>query len=96
MLGLPAALGAVLVFAFFRKELVLIMATVALGAATLSSLPLTPEQVMVFVVFVTFYFPCFSTFVVMWKEFGARIAWGSAALSLVVATLAALLVRVLW
>ncbi|HDP94616.1 MAG TPA: ferrous iron transport protein B [Candidatus Aminicenantes bacterium] len=96
VLGLPAALGAVLVFAFFRKELVLIMATVALGAATLSTLPLTPEQVMVFVVFVTFYFPCFSTFVVMWKEFGARIAWGSAALSLVVATLAAQLVRVLW
>lgn len=96
VLGLPAALGAVLVFAFFRKELVLIMATVALGAATLSRLPLTTEQVMVFVVFVTFYFPCFSTFVVMWKEFGARIAWGSAAISVAVATLAALLVRLLW
>jgi len=96
LLGLPVALGAVLLFAFFRKELVLIMAVTALGAGSLTDLPMTATQVMVFVVFVTFYFPCFSTFVVMWREFGARIAWASAVVSLTVATLAALAVRFLW
>ena len=96
VLGLPAALGAVLIFAFFRKELVLIMAAAALGAGALTNLPMTQEQIMVFVVFVTFYFPCFSTFVVMWKEFGARIAWASAGISLLVATIAAVAVRLLW
>ena len=94
VLGLPVALGATLLFGFFRKELILVMATAALGVATIAELPMTSGQVMVFVVFVTLYFPCFSTFVVLWKEFGSRIAIASAVLSVIVATLAAVAVRI--
>ena len=50
VLGLPVALGATLLFGFFRKELILVMATAALGVATLSELPMTSGQVIVFVV----------------------------------------------
>ncbi len=93
LLGLPPALGTTLVFGFFRKELIVVMAQQALGAASLALLPLTAGQAVVFLVFVTLYFPCFSTFVVMGREFGWRTAGASAALSLVVATLAAWLFK---
>lgn len=89
LLGLPEALGSTLVFGFFRKELILIMAGQALGAPTLAELPLNPNQVAVFIVFVALYFPCFATLVVMWREFGYRLALISAGLSLLVATFAA-------
>ncbi len=94
LLGLPAALGTTLVFGFFRKELIVVMAQQALGAASLALLPLTAGQAVVFLVFVTLYFPCFSTFVVMGREFGWRIAGASAVLSVIVATLAAWLFKV--
>jgi ferrous iron transport protein B len=95
-LGLPAKLGTTLVFGFFRKELIVIMAKQALGAASLALLPLTTGQTVVFLVFVTLYFPCFTTFVVMGREFGWRTAGASAALSVVVASLAAYLFKVLF
>lgn len=94
LLGLPAALGTTLVFGFFRKELIIVMAQQALGAASLAQLPLTLGQAVVFLVFVTLYFPCFSTFVVMGREFSWRIAGAAALLSVVVATLAAWLFKV--
>jgi len=72
ILGLPAQLGTTLVFGFFRKELIVIMAKQALGAASLALLPLTTGQTVVFLVFVTLYFPCFTTFVVMGKEFASN------------------------
>ena len=50
---------------------------------------------MVFLVFVTLYFPCFTTFVVMGKEFSWKIAAASALLSVAVATLAAYLFKIL-
>jgi ferrous iron transport protein B len=95
VLGLPSGLGTTLVFGFFRKELIVIMATQALGAASLATLPLTTDQAVVFLVFVTLYFPCFTTFVVMGREFAWKIAAASALLSVVVATLAAYLFKVL-
>jgi ferrous iron transport protein B len=96
ILGLPAQLGTTLVFGFFRKELIVIMAKQALGAASLALLPLTTGQAVVFLVFVTLYFPCFTTFVVMGKEFGWKTAGASAALSVVVASLAAYLFKILF
>jgi ferrous iron transport protein B len=96
ILGLPPKLGTTLVFGFFRKELIVIMAKQALGAASLALLPLTAGQTIVFLVFVTLYFPCFTTFVVMGKEFGWKTALGSAALSVAVASAAAYLFKLLF
>ena len=79
VLGLPAQLGTTLVFGFFRKELIVVMAKQALGVASLALLPLSRGQTVVFLVFVTLYFPCFTTFVVMGKEFGWKTAGASAA-----------------
>ncbi len=89
LLGLPARLGTTLVFGFFRKELIVIMAQQALGVTSLALLPLNTGQAVVFLVFVTLYFPCFTTFVVMGREFGWKTAGASALLSVAVASLAA-------
>ena len=96
VLGLPAQLGTTLVFGFFRKELIVIMAKQALGAASLALLPLTTAQTVVFLVFVTLYFPCFTTFVVMGREFGWKTAGASAVLSLALASLASYLFKLLF
>jgi ferrous iron transport protein B len=96
LLGLPVALGTTLVFGFFRKELIAIMAKQALGAASLALLPLTAGQAVVFLVFATLYFPCFTTFLVMGREFGWKTAGASAALSVAVASLGAWLFKLLF
>jgi Fe2+ transport system protein B len=93
-MGLPDQLGSTLVYGFFRKELVLVMANSAFAVKNISEIPMSPEQILVFIVFVTLYFPCFSTFVVMWKEFGKRVVFISSLLSIVVALLAAFLLRI--
>lgn len=95
ILGLPDQLGSTLIYGFFRKELVLVMANSVFGVQQMADLPLSPQQILVFVVFVTLYFPCFSTFVVMWKEFGKKVVLVSSLLSLAVATLAGFLVKLL-
>lgn len=95
VLGLPEELGSTLVFGFFRKELIIVMANQALGVPTLADLPMSVSQVVVFIIFVTLYFPCFTTFVVILKEFKYKVAIFSALLSIVVATISALLFRLL-
>jgi len=95
ILGLPVALGSVLIFGFFRKELIIIMITSALGVSTISQIPMSVEQIIVLILFVTLYFPCFSTFVVMWKEFGKRIAFLSGILSIIVALFFAYLLKII-
>ncbi len=96
ILGLPDLLGSTLIFGFFRKELVLVMANSAFGVKSIAQLPLSAEQVIVFVIFVTLYFPCFSTFVVMWKEFGKKTVFLASAISILVALIAAFLVKVIF
>lgn len=95
ILGLPEKIGGVLVFGFFRKELIIVMITQALGVSTFSNLPLTFDQVIVFIIFVTLYFPCFSTFIALWREFGAKVVALSAALSVVAATISAFLFKII-
>jgi len=95
VLGLPDALGSTLIYGFFRKELVLVMANSAFGVQNIAALPMSKEQILVFIIFVTLYFPCFSTFVVMWKEFGKKIVLISSVLSIAVALMAAFLVKIL-
>jgi ferrous iron transport protein B len=94
VLGLPEKLGSTLVFGFFRKELIVVMANQALGVQSLSQLPMSTKQVVVFIIFVTLYFPCFTTFVVIWREFGAKVAAGSSVLSIAVATISAFLFKI--
>jgi ferrous iron transport protein B len=96
LLGLPARLGTTLVFGFFRKELIIVMAGQALGVSSIELLPLTLSQIVVFAVFVTLYFPCFATFVVMGREFGWKTAGASALLSILVASLSAFLFKLLF
>jgi len=95
ILGLPDILGSTLVFGFFRKELVLVMANSAFGVKSITQLPLSGGQVVVFAVFVTLYFPCFSTFVVMWKEFGKKVVFLSSVTSIIVALIAAFVVKLI-
>jgi ferrous iron transport protein B len=92
-LGLPTELGSTLVFGFFRKELIIVMANQAFGVSTLSQLPLTIHQTVVFLVFVTLYFPCFTTIVVIYKEFGAKVALFSGTLSVIIATISAFMFK---
>jgi ferrous iron transport protein B len=87
-LGLPRELGLPLVFGLLRKELSLIMLSQALGSGGPLH-GLTPDQAVVYTVFVVFYVPCLGTLGVLWRQIGrsrAAIVTGlSLALSLVVA-----------
>jgi len=96
-LGLPQELGITLVFGFLRKELSLIMMLQALGVAYQDLLTvISKEQILVFTVFVSFFIPCLSTFAILWKENGKKVAFISAGLSIAVAIIASLLVRLLF
>lgn len=92
-LGLPEQLGSTLVFGFLRKELIIVMANQALGVSAISQLPMTFEQIIVFIIFVTLYFPCYTTFVVSIKEFGWKTAILTAFFSILIATVSAFLFR---
>jgi ferrous iron transport protein B len=96
VLGLPKALGVTLIFGFLRKELSLLMMMQALGVSY-AGLPsvLTPEQILVFTVFVSLFIPCLSTLVILWKEVGRKTALLSAGLSVTAALAVSLLVRLI-
>ena len=93
-LGLPALLGVPILFGVLRKELSLLMVYQALG--TMEIMPLLDRvQIATFLVFLTFYVPCVSTFAVMLGTIGWRQAWFSIGLSVAVALLTSGVVRVL-
>ncbi|MDP2811206.1 MAG: ferrous iron transporter B [Rhodocyclaceae bacterium] len=83
-LGLPVVLGVPILFGILRKELSLLMVYQALGTLDIAPL-LDWVQIMTFLVFLTFYIPCVSTFAVMLKTIGRREALFSVALSVGVA-----------
>jgi ferrous iron transport protein B len=87
-LGLPVVLGVPILFGVLRKELSLLMVAQALGTAEIGSM-LDATQLFTFLVFLTFYVPCVSTFAVMAKILGWREAFFSVALSIGVALLLA-------
>ena len=94
-LGLPRELGMTLIFGFLRKELSLLMMLQALGVDYKNLLTvISPEQIVVFTAFVSFFIPCLSTFAVLWKEMGKKVAFLSAGLSVAVAVLVSLFIRV--
>jgi ferrous iron transport protein B len=80
-LGLPLALGVPLLFGVLRKELSLLMIFQALGTLDVGT-ALDPVQLMTLLLFLTFYVPCLSTFAVMLRALGARLALQSVAISL--------------
>jgi len=83
-LGLPAVLGVPLLFGVLRKELSLLMIFQALGTQEVETI-LDPVQLMTLLLFVTFYFPCVSTFAAMARALGTRHALRSAGISLAAA-----------
>lgn len=83
-LGLPVALGVPILFGVLRKELSLLMIYQALGSFEIGAL-LNTVQIATFLVFLTFYIPCVSTFAVMLKTIGRRDALFSLGISVGVA-----------
>jgi ferrous iron transport protein B len=94
VLGLPKELGSTLVFGFLRKELIIVMMNQAMNVPVLTDLPLSVGQVIVFIIFVSLYFPCLTTFVVLWKELGFKGVFLSSITSLFVAILSAFLFKI--
>lgn len=92
LLGLPRETGVPLIFGILRKELSLIMLRQALGGVDFAAV-LTPLQMMTFSVFVVFYIPCLPTLTTLRRELGTRPMLLIAALTVLVAMLAALFVR---
>jgi len=85
-LGLPVVLGVPLLFGVLRKELSLLMVFQALGTFEINR-ELGTIQIFTFLLFLTFYLPCISTFAVMLKTVGRREAAFAVLLSLLVALL---------
>jgi ferrous iron transport protein B len=92
-LGLPVVLGVPILFGVLRKELSLLMIYQALGTFDVGA-QLDWIQIMTFLVFLTFYFPCVSTFAVMLKTIGRRQAALSVSLSVAVALVISGAVRI--
>ncbi|KPJ92420.1 MAG: nucleoside recognition domain-containing protein [Gammaproteobacteria bacterium SG8_11] len=72
-LGLPVVLGVPILFGILRKELSLLMIYQALGTFDVGS-QLDWIQIMTFLIFLTFYIPCVSTFAVMLNTIGRKQA----------------------
>jgi ferrous iron transport protein B len=93
LIGLPSEVGVPLLFGILRKELSLVMLSQALGTADFKTV-LSSEQMIVYATFVMFYLPCLATLSVLRRELGTRSMLTISALTVIVALLAALLVRV--
>ncbi|MBI1943474.1 MAG: ferrous iron transporter B [Betaproteobacteria bacterium] len=93
-LGLPAVLGVPILFGILRKELSLLMIYQALGTFEVGAV-LDWVQIITFLLFLTFYIPCVSTFAVMLKTIGRREALLSISLSVGVALLVSGVARLL-
>jgi ferrous iron transport protein B len=81
-----------ILFGVLRKELSLLMVYQALGTFDIGA-HLDWVQIMTFLIFLTFYFPCVSTFAVMLKTIGRRQALASVSLSIGVALVVSGIVR---
>lgn len=92
ILGLPYKVGVPLIFGILRKELSLIMLRQALKISDFSD-AMTPEQMIVFTVFIVFYVPCLATLAVLRRELGMRSMLIITALTILIATGAALIAR---
>jgi len=87
-LGLPAEVGVPLIFGILRKELSLVMLGQALGTVNFDT-ALSIPQMVTYATFVMFYLPCLATLSVLRRELGTRAMLAIAALTVVVAQIAA-------
>lgn len=94
VLGLPLVLGVPILFGVLRKELSLLMIYEALGTFDVGHV-LDWVQISTFLIFLMFYVPCISTFAVMTRVIGRREALFSVGLSIGVALVCALGVRLM-
>ena len=92
LLGLPKQVGVPLIFGVLRKELSLVMLGQALGSMNFPEV-LSPVQMITYTVFVIFYIPCLATMIVIRKELGAKAMWHIVGMTILIATLAALIAR---
>ncbi|MEW5755839.1 MAG: ferrous iron transporter B [Pseudomonadota bacterium] len=93
-LGLPVVLGVPILFGVLRKELSLLMIYQALGTFEIGGL-MDWVQITTFLLFLTFYVPCISTFAVMLKTIGRKEALFSVMLSVTTALVIAGVIRML-
>lgn len=93
-LGLPIVLGVPILFGILRKELSLLMIYQALGTFEVG-MYMDWVQIMTFLIFLTFYFPCISTFAVMLRTIGYKYALTSVSISVVVALLVSGVIRLI-
>jgi len=68
-LGLPAAVGILLILGILRKELILVMLATVLGTTNFAQV-LSPAQMITLAIVSIFYIPCIATIAVLLKEFG--------------------------
>ena len=87
-LGLPSEVGVPLIFGILRKELSLVMLSQALGTVNFDT-ALSIPQMVTYATFVMFYLPCLATLAVLRRELGTRAMLAIAALTVVVAQIAA-------
>lgn len=91
-LGLPVVLGIPILFGILRKELSLLMIYQALGTYEIG-IHMDWIQITTFLIFLTFYIPCISTFAVMLKTIGRKQALFSVTLSIGAALLISGVIR---
>jgi len=95
LLGLPAAVGVLLIVGILRKELTILMLATLLGTTQFNAV-LTPIQMYVFAFVVMLYIPCVATIAALVQEFGWRDAAYITVFEIVFATVAGgILYRVL-
>lgn len=87
-LGLPSEVGVPLIFGILRKELSLVMLGQALGTVSFDT-ALSVPQMVTYATFVMFYLPCLATLAVLKRELGTRAMLAIAALTVIVAQIAA-------
>jgi len=93
-LGVPVVLGVPVLFGVLRKELSLLMIYQALGSFDVGAY-MDWVQLTTFLLFLTFYIPCVSTFAVMLRTIGRKQALFSVFISVTVALLVSGFIRLL-
>jgi ferrous iron transport protein B len=86
LIGLPTEAAGPIILGLLRKD-------VAMGM--LVSIDMTPAQLVVATVTLAMTFPCIATFIVLWKELGAKKLAGSLSIMIISALLAGTLLRLI-
>jgi ferrous iron transport protein B len=83
-LGLPAAVGIILIFGIVRKELTILMLAILFQTTNFATV-LSPVQLIVLALVTMIYIPCISTILALASEFGWKKAFAITAAEVVMA-----------